>query len=138
MEQIIDFIVANPVLVLVFAFFLLGLLITESRKGGQSLSPQQATQLVNGQNGVLVDIRKKDEFKAGHIAGAVNIEYANFSNKLSELEKHKDKPIIVVCKTGTTAGAAGAILRKSGFTQVNKLSGGILEWQAQKLPLVKK
>lgn len=138
MEQIIGFIAANPLLVLVFVFFLLGLILTESRKGGQSLSPLQATQMVNAENALLLDIRKKDEFKSGHVAGSMNIEYASLTNKLSELEKHKDKPIIVVCKTGTTAGSAGALLRKAGFTKVNKLGGGIFEWQAQKLPLVKK
>lgn len=138
MEQVFAFIIDQYLLVGIFVFFLIGLLINESKKGGASLSPTQLTQLVNHEDALVIDIRKKDEFKQGRIPGSVHYEYSSLNSKLSELEKHKERPIIVVCKTGTTAGAAGAMLRKAGFTKVNKLSGGIYEWQAQKLPLVKK
>ena len=45
--------------------------------------------------------------------------------------------MVVVCRLGQSAGAAGTLLRKSGFEQVSRLSGGMTEWRNQNLPVVK-
>ena len=54
----------------------------------------------------------------------------------AELEKFRDKPIVVVCKMGQSAGPATKTLRAQGFGRAQKLSGGMMEWDAQKLPVV--
>ena len=51
--------------------------------------------------------------------------------------RHQDKPVILVCKMGQHAGAAGRILSTSGFKDVRRLSGGITTWKSDGLPLVK-
>jgi rhodanese-related sulfurtransferase len=56
---------------------------------------------------------------------------------MGELESFRDKKLILVCKFGQTAGAAGKQLAAAGF-DVAKLKGGMAEWQASSLPLVKK
>lgn len=138
LEQIFTLIINNPVLSAVWLFFLVGLIVTESKRGGKSLTTTEATRAINNDSAFVLDIRKKDEFRNGHLPSAVNIPMDALQNRMSELEKHKSSPIIVVCKTGTTAGGAGGMLRKAGFEDVRRLKGGILEWQAQNLPLVKK
>jgi rhodanese-related sulfurtransferase len=118
---------------------LLALLAWDSgQKAGPKVSTHEATRLINQQNAVVVDIREKADFKAGHLVDAINIPNSQVTNSLVDLEKHKTGPIIVVCKTGQTASAASKILKDNGFDQVYRLSGGIMEWTNNNLPLVKK
>ena len=112
-------------------------IVNEGARGGAQLSPQQATRLINSENAVVLDVRKKDEFKTGHLPNSLNIPAANISNRLGELEPYRNKPIILVCKTGTTTSTVGATLKKAGFEKVTRLKGGITEWLSNNLPLVK-
>jgi rhodanese-related sulfurtransferase len=94
------------------------------------------TLLANQGNAVLVDLRDSTEFKAGHIVGSLNIPYAKLAKESTELVNYKDKTIILIDKIGQHAGAVGRFLGKEGF-EVRRLGGGIAEWQAQNLPLIK-
>ena len=82
-------------------------------------------------------MRDQKEFSEGHIVDAVNIPHAALGSRLSEIERHKQKPIVVTCKMGQHAGTAGTVLRKAGFENVSRLKGGIMEWRNQNLPVVK-
>ena len=108
----------------------------ERIKSGPLVSPHQVTQLLNQGNAVLIDLRDSAEFKAGHIVGAVNHAYTKLTTDITALAEHKEKTIILVDKLGQHAGAIGRKLGKEGYT-VRRLNGGIAEWQAQTLPLVK-
>lgn len=108
----------------------------ERVKSGPLISPNEVTQLLNQGNAVLVDLRDSAEFKAGHIVGAVNHTYTALTKDSSGLAGYKDKTIILVDKLGQHAGAIGRKLGKEGYS-VRRLNGGIAEWQAQTLPLVK-
>ncbi len=114
------------------------LLQHESRKGGPSLSPQQLINLVNKQEGVVVDLRDSADYKQGHIVDALNIPYAKLADRVAELESYRNKPLILVCKMGQHSGSAGKTLAAKGFEQVSRLSGGMVEWQSSQLPLVTK
>ncbi len=109
----------------------------ESRKSGQSLSPQQAINMVNAEDGIFVDLREGGEYGKGHIANAVNIPAAKIDGRIAELEKYKEKPVVLVCKMGQTAGAVGKKLGQAGYGRVYRMSGGMMEWGQQQLPLVK-
>lgn len=108
----------------------------EKIKSGRPISAHEVTQLLNKDSAILLDVRDSNEFKAGHIVGAINIPHAKVNTELEKLEAHKSKIIIVADKLGQHAGAVGRTLEKQGFV-VRRLSGGIAEWQAQTLPLVK-
>lgn len=108
----------------------------ERIKSGRPLSPNQVTLLVNQGNAVLVDLRDNAEFKAGHIVGSLNIPHAKLTKESTELASYKDKTIVLIDKIGQHAGAVGRFLGKEGF-EVRRLGGGIAEWQAQNLPLIK-
>lgn len=108
----------------------------ESQKGGASLSPQQIINMVNKESAVLVDLRDKAEFSEGHIVDAVNIPSAKLAGQIKDLERYRDRPVVLVCKMGQHSGAAGKILTAEGFEQVFRLSGGMMEWKNMQLPVV--
>ena len=115
---------------------LIMLALHESRKAGPALSINEAVQLINVEGGVFLDIRDAGDFARGHITDALHIPAASLADRYAELEKFRDKPIVVVCKMGQSAGPATKTLRAQGFDRAQKLSGGMMEWDAQKLPVV--
>lgn len=136
LANLIEFVSNHYVLSSLFVALLILLFITETRKGGKSLSNRELTALVNSGEGVVLDVRAKKEFEAGHIVDALNIPYEKLVSRTGELEKHKAKTIIVVDAMGQHAGTACRELQKAGFTAA-KLSGGISSWRGDNLPVVK-
>ena len=137
-SQFLVFVSEQWVLVLALLVSLNLLLFTESRKGGPALSPQQAINLTNKEGAVCVDVRDVKDFKRAHIPEAVNIPSASLLSRLGELETHKSKPVIVVCRMGTSANAAVKQLRANGFTQVHRMAGGMMSWDELNLPVTNK
>lgn len=137
MDRIFEF-AANHY-ILVSAFFLLWTLFffLESRRGSLAISPQGATSLVNREEGVIVDLRDDDEFRQGHIAGSINVPFSKLNERAGELEKYREKPIILVCKLGNQSSNAGRQLQTRGFTRLYRMRGGIQGWRADSLPVVR-
>lgn len=105
----------------------------------KQLSPQELTFLVNRQDGLVVDMRAEKEFKANHIIDAKHLSSEKITNNdFSNLENHKDKPIIVVCAAGMTAVKVANQLYKAGFTKASLLKGGMNAWVSAGLPVTKK
>ena len=138
MEQFLEFAVNNWMLVTALLALFALLAWDSSHKAGPKVSTHEATRLINQNNAIVLDIREKADFKAGHVVDSINIPNAQVTNRIEELGKHKSDPIIVVCKTGQTASAASKALKDNGFEQVYRLGGGIMEWTNNNLPLVKK
>jgi rhodanese-related sulfurtransferase len=109
----------------------------ETRKSGHSLSPQQAINRVNADDGVFVDLRDAGDYGTGHIVDALSIPASKLDARLAELEKYREKPIVLVCKMGQHSGAAGKKLNAQGFSEVYRMTGGMMEWGNLQLPLVK-
>ena len=137
MNQFIEFATNHWEMVAVFLAILATVLFMESKNGTQGVSTATAVNMINVENAVLIDTRSSKEFSTGHITDSINIPAAKLKESLSTLEKHKDAPIIVVCKSGVHSGATAKDLKKEGFAKVFKLQGGIAEWQSSNLPLVK-
>lgn len=106
--------------------------------GGPWVNTLQATQLMNREDAVVVDVRPPAEFARGHILGARSIPLAELEKRAGELDKYKAKPVIVYCNAGNSAGASVALLRRSGFANVVNLAGGYGAWQQAGLPVEKK
>lgn len=132
----IEFLLDQYLLVGIWLTLLFLLLKYESMKAGAPVSTQQLSMLVNQEQAVVLDVRDGKDFKQGHIVDSVNIPFKDIASRLGEL-KEKDTPVIVVCKMGQTASAASKQLKAAGFSKVYKLTGGLSEWQAANLPLVK-
>lgn len=105
------------------------------RAGGSSLSPQDATLMINRHDAVVLDLRAADEFGRGHVINARNVPLGQLEGRAGELQKYKSKPVIV-CEEGVRASGAAA-LRKLGFEKVYTLSGGVAAWQQAGLPVEK-
>lgn len=137
MDQLFTFISSHPFLVGTFVLLLALFIRNETQRGGQSVSVQQLVDLVNRENALVLDVRDKKEYEAGHIVDAINIPYSALESRLSELKNYKERRLIIVCKMGQHSGTAGTLLRKNGFEQVSRLTGGVAEWRNQNLPVVK-
>jgi rhodanese-related sulfurtransferase len=137
MDLFLEFLGQEWILVGALVATLAMLWMHESRKSGQSLTPQQAINLVNKEGGLFLDLRDSGEYGKGHIVDAVNIPVSKLDTRLTELEKYRDKPLILVCKMGQQSSAAGKKLGAEGFTGVYRMSGGMMEWGALQLPLIK-
>jgi rhodanese-related sulfurtransferase len=137
MDRLLEFCVNHPELIGPFVVLLVLFFMLETRRGGKSVSTQMLTQLVNKEGGLVLDVRDVKEFRDGHITDSRNIPFSGLKENLSQLDKFQDKPVVIVCKIGQTAGAAGRILTASGFKDVRRLSGGITTWTSEGLPLVK-
>ncbi|ATF09230.1 rhodanese-like domain-containing protein [Candidatus Enterovibrio altilux] len=141
MQQFIEFVQSEMILSLVWVALVVTLIVSVVKQKTAAytiVAPNVATTLVNRQNGVFVDIRSRDEYRAGHIAGALHVLVKDIKeNSMSELEKHKSDPIIVVCKAGQVAVKNANMLIKLGFKNISILKDGLISWNEANLPLVK-
>jgi rhodanese-related sulfurtransferase len=136
-EQLFEFAGNHYILVGLLLFLVVAFIINEGKQGGAAISPTNLVKLVNREGAVIVDIRDGKEFGDGHIAGAVNMPASSFDSRSAELDSFKDKPVVLVCKIGQHAGAVGRKLKAQGYENVRRLSGGMSEWSASNLPVVK-
>jgi rhodanese-related sulfurtransferase len=95
------------------------------------------TRLINKNNPFVYDLRSAAEYGAGSIAGASNLQVSNLVKGDSLFKPNEDDCIILICKTGTISSKAAGELKKQGFTNVNVLSGGMMNWTQSGMPLVK-
>jgi rhodanese-related sulfurtransferase len=137
MARFIDFLVAHWVLSGLWMALFATLLAYLNAKAGKGLSPQQATLVINRDNGVVLDVREHKDYERGHIVDAINIPLAKLAERVVELDKKKDRPIIVVCQMGQQSAEAVKLLQERGFAQVSRMSGGMTEWYTQSLPVVR-
>ena len=105
--------------------------------GGAWVSTLQATQMMNREDALVIDVRDADAYAKGHILGAKSIPLADLGRRAADLDKHKSKAVIVSCQNGDRSASAAATLRQSGFARVHALNGGFAAWQQAGLPVEK-
>jgi rhodanese-related sulfurtransferase len=117
-----------------------GMLVWELLKGGggNNLTAAEATLKINRENALVVDVREANEWSTGHIPDARHIALGQLEKRLHEIEKFKDRPVIVCCASGVRSANACKQLRKAGFSQVFNLNGGVSSWGDANLPLTTK
>jgi rhodanese-related sulfurtransferase len=112
-------------------------MLNRNAGGVANVSATEAVMLMNRNKALVLDVRNAEEFAAGHIQGAKHIPVAELAGRMKEIEKFKDKPVLVHCQKGMRAKAACGILRGQQFSQLHNLQGGLDTWIEAKLPLVK-
>jgi rhodanese-related sulfurtransferase len=139
MNRFFEFISNHPILFAALGA-LIGMLAWTFLSGGSTrrVTPLVATQMINHEDAVVVDVRGEGEFQQGHIVNAVHIPLDKLEEQIGKLEKYRDRPIIPVCRAGQQSATACKTLRLRGFEKVFSLRGGILAWQEATLPLTKK
>ncbi len=116
------------------------LLLPAFKKGAggvPNVGTTEAVTLINRQHALVIDVRTDTEFASGHILDAKHIPLDKLAERLGELNKYKDKPILVNCQRGGRSAKACEVLRKAEFKQVHNLQGGLEAWLQAKLPVVK-
>jgi rhodanese-related sulfurtransferase len=97
----------------------------------------RATQLINRQNAVLLDLRETKDYDAGHVPNAVHIPLSQLGSRGGELAKLTSRPLIAYCDRGIRSRNAGSALSKLGFAEVYTLHGGVRAWTDAGLPVAK-
>jgi rhodanese-related sulfurtransferase len=118
-------------------FMLLWPMLKRGASGVSNLSPTEAVLLMNRSNALVLDVREDTEYAQGHIADAKHIPLAQLGERLKELTRYKEKPVLLHCQGGVRSAKACDLLAKNGFTKLYNLQGGLNAWQQAKLPVVK-
>ena len=138
--EITAFIARHPILALALAGLTVAIIANEFAglfRGYKGLRPPGLTALVNREDALVIDLRPIADFEKGHIPGSKNVQMSQFDPGSKQLAAARALPVVLVCKTGQTAGGAAKRLRKAGFERVYVLDGGIGAWQQDGLPLAR-
>ena len=141
MDQLFEFAGNHPLLVGGFFALLAFLVWTEVMRkvrGVLELTPAQAVPWINDPNAVIVDVSPVAEFNRGHIVNARNLQPSRLASPDADIKKLRDKKVLVVCKSGQTAGASAQSLRKLGVADVAVLKGGMAQWRSDQFPVTTK
>lgn len=105
--------------------------------GGDGVTAAQAVLKVNREKGVLIDVCEPAEHQAGHAPGCRNIPLGQLDQRLVDLPKDKNTPVLVMCQSGMRARRAAAQLRKQGYVNAAAVNGGLRAWREAGLPVDK-
>jgi len=101
---------------------------TSASAGHQNLTPEQFAEALRQPGGILLDVRRPEEFAQGHLPGARNVEVTapDFAHQIAALDK--TALIHVYCRSGARSANAAEQLTRAGFAHVTNLLGGVLDW----------
>lgn len=101
-----------------------------------SLDVRAFRKLVNKDKALLIDVRTPEEFAAGHIEAAANLDWraGTLIADLSGIDK--TKPVLLYCEGGIRSGEAMEAMKKVGFTDIHDLKGGFAAWKSDKQPVI--
>ena len=109
----------------------------KNRSGGtKEIGSLEAVTLMNRRHAVVLDVRYDDDYSSAHLPNSRHIPVAKLETGLKEIEKFKNRPILLIGQGGNLSSAAG-ILSKNGFAEIYSLRGGIAAWQQDKMPVEK-
>ncbi|MGH1486402.1 MAG: rhodanese-like domain-containing protein [Cellvibrionaceae bacterium] len=136
MENVVVFLQEQALIVAALAILIFAFLRRESSESGSKLSLSEVVQAMNSEKAVLLDIRESKEFGQGHVANAINIAHPKVESSIGQLDKYREKQIIVTDAMGQHSSTVTRLLAKKGFA-VARMRGGMSEWKQEGLPLVK-
>ena len=112
----------------VFALNFLWSCVKSNSETVPTLSSHQGEKLLSNHNYIFIDVRTKQEHDTGHIPNSTHISIESLESRIDEIEKYKEKKIVVYCRSGNRSSKGTKILIKYGFEAMN-LSGGMLQWK---------
>ena len=137
--RLLDFVRNNLLLVavaLVSGAMLLWPLVRRTT-GGPWINAARATELINREDALVLDVRDAGDYGAGHILGAKHLPLARIDEGGGDLAKKKERPLIIYDDGGERSAKAAAALKRQGFTRVANLTGGLDAWRQAGLPVEK-
>ena len=112
----------------VFALNFLWSCVKSNSETVPTLSSHQGEKLLSNHNYIFIDVRTKQEHDTGHIPNSTHISIESLESRIDEIEKYKEKKIVVYCRSGNRSSKGTKILINYGFEAMN-LSGGMLQWK---------
>ena len=110
-------------------------LMHEARQLVPEWTPDEVKQRrSNGSGYVLLDVREKDEYREGHLPGAVSLPRGFLDIRVEEVVPDKTTPVILYCAGGTRSLLAGRTMKEMGYEQVISMSGGYGAWKNSGYP----
>lgn len=118
----------NFIFLFIATMFALGCSVAQEQPG--NVDATEFSKLLKGKNGIIIDVRTEEEFKSGHIPGAVNIDY-NSDNFLKQLQEQfkSDMPLFIYCASANRSTKAMKLMKENNFTEVYNLLDGIAAWR---------
>lgn len=111
---------------------------SEDTKGIVNSDARQFDSLITASSDAqILDVRTPEEFAAGHLQGAQNIDWKNSDFSINVGALDKTKPVLVYCQSGNRSQQAAEYLAKNGFTAVYELDGGYSAWESAGKPIEK-
>ena len=139
MERLIEYVTHHPLMAASALLAVVVLAVYESRvraSGFAAISSQDLIRLMN-QGALVLDIRKAEDFAAGHVNGAKQLPSDQILTAGDNFKRFKEKPVVVYDESGSLAAAAVRQLNQQGFTKAFSLRGGFAGWRAEQLPVTK-
>jgi rhodanese-related sulfurtransferase len=109
---------------------------SSSNEATKKVDPVEFSEVIAQPGVIILDVRTPEEFNAGHIANAININMAdsNFSSEVSKLDKNAT--VAVYCRSANRSAVATKEMAELGFTDMYDMQGGIIDWEAAGGPVV--
>jgi len=137
MDRVLEFLSHHPWLGTATVMLAAAIVVYEMRARSESLvsvSPQELIRLMN-QGALLLDLRPQEQYQAGHVSGARQMNSEQILSAADTLKKHKEKAVVVYDEGGSIGASAVRQLAAQGFTRVFALRGGLAAWRADNLPI---
>lgn len=140
MERFPEF-VANHLFLFSMLAIILGLLIWnlygDVLAGVKQVAPAEATQLINHEQAVVIDVRSGNDYNDGHILNALHLPVSEISSRIGKFNKYRKQAVIMYCSNGSESSRAARTLMQEGFEKIYCLKGGVLAWKNANLPLTR-
>ena len=103
----------------------------------RELTSRQAADLIRGADPVVLDVRTREEYVRGHLAGSILIPVQELQQRMGELAAYRSRDVVIYCATGNRSTVAAKILLDAGFERVYNIRYGIADWWKNRLPVVR-
>ena len=120
MEKNKNIIFAVVIIILIIAVVIVMSLSGTNKSVIQSPNSEEISEIIQDKSITIIDVRTAEEYKTGHVEGAINIPYDEIEN---EVNYDKDQTIAVYCRTGVRSSEAAKTLEKMGYTKIYDLGG---------------
>jgi phage shock protein E len=109
-------------------------LVADAKSRIKEISPADAWKQAEQADAILIDVREKDDWEAGHIRNAIHLSRGIVELEIEEQVPDVNKPIVCYCGGGSRAALVADSLQKMGYTNVHSIAGGFRDWKSAGLP----
>lgn len=137
-ERLPEFVSNHPLMFVALAATLGMIAFTEYQRFSRvatPVGPSRATRLANHEDAVFIDARPSKDFDSAHLPGAYSVPAAEVDNQLKQLEKLRERPVILYDERGFEAERVAKKLQQNGFTSLYTIDGGLPAWRKADLPV---